>query len=61
MKYIKISLFLLIMVTLCLPWNSFAQESNLSPLGFQFGINKKKAGRILNGRTYNAMPQRLVQ
>lgn len=48
MKYIKISLFLLIMVTLCLPWNSFAQESNLSPLGFQFGINKKKANKIID-------------
>ena len=25
------------------------------------GVNKKAAGRILNGRTYDEMPQRLIQ
>ena len=50
MKYINISLSLLIMMTLCLPWNSFAQGNDLSPLGFKFGINKKEAKNIIDSR-----------
>lgn len=39
---------LLVSVALCLPWSSFAQESNLSPLGFEFGIDKKKAEKVID-------------
>lgn len=48
MKYLKLSLYLLILAAICLPWNSFAQQSDLSPLGFKFGINKKKAKNIID-------------
>ena len=48
MKYIKISLIFLLVAAFCLPWNSFAQQSDLSPLGFKFGINKKKAKNIID-------------
>ncbi len=50
MKHLKLSAFLIIMMTLCMPWNSFAQQSDLSPLGFKFGINKKEAKNIIDSR-----------
>ena len=46
MKFIKIS-FLLFAV-LVLPLSAFAQESDLSPLGFKFGINKKQARKVID-------------
>lgn len=50
MKYIKLSLFLLIMAAVSLPWSAYAQQSDLSPLGFKFGINKKEAKNIIDSK-----------
>ena len=50
MNYLKTSVFLLIAVTLSLTWSSYAQDSDLSPLGFKFGINKKEAKNIIDSR-----------
>lgn len=50
MKYFKLSVFTLIALGLCISWNSQAQNSDLSPLGFKFGIDKKEAKNIIDSR-----------
>ncbi len=48
MKIMKISFLLMIFTVTSLSLNSYAQESNISPLGFQFGINNKEAKKIID-------------
>jgi len=48
MNIIRKSYLFLIFMVLCSPIYSMAQKSDLSPLGFQFGINKKEATRIID-------------
>ncbi|MCZ6865367.1 MAG: hypothetical protein O7D98_07105 [Candidatus Dadabacteria bacterium] len=48
MSILKKSCLLLIFIILCLPIYSMAQKSDLSPLGFHFGINKKEAIRLID-------------
>lgn len=47
MKLIKVSLFL-VLITSVFIGASLAQQSDLSPLGFKFGIEKKDAMRIID-------------
>ncbi|MCZ6791247.1 MAG: hypothetical protein O7C70_05570 [Candidatus Dadabacteria bacterium] len=48
MSILEKSCLLLIFMILCLPISSMAQKSDLSPLGFHFGINKKEAIRLID-------------
>jgi hypothetical protein len=48
MSILEKSCLLLIFMILCMPIYSMAQKSDLSPLGFHFGINKKEAIRLID-------------
>jgi len=48
MNIIRKSCLFFILMVLCLPIYSMAQKSDLSPLGFQFGIKKKEAIKIID-------------
>jgi len=48
MNFIKISLLLITLIVLSLPGAAIAQQADLSPLGFKFGINKKEARKVID-------------
>lgn len=48
MKFLKTTLFVITLTILALPNISLAQQSDLSPLGFKFGINKKQAKKVID-------------
>jgi len=48
MSVLRKSFLFFIFMVLCSPIYSIAQKSDLSPFGFQFGINKKEAIRIID-------------
>ncbi len=50
MKYMKISILLIIVMVLSLSSKSSAQDTNLAPLGFTFGMNKKEAMNVIDSR-----------
>jgi hypothetical protein len=48
MNILRKSFLFFIFMVLCLPIYSMAQKSDVSPLGFSFGINKKEAIKIID-------------
>ncbi len=48
MNIIKMSLLLFALVCLFLPGTSIAQQTDLSPLGFKFGIDKGEAKKVID-------------
>jgi len=48
MNFIKILLLLISLMILSLPAATIAKESEPSPLGFKFGINKKQARKVID-------------
>ena len=48
MKYLKLSILVITIMVLSLSSKSFAQDTNLAPLGFTFGINKKEAMKVID-------------
>lgn len=50
MKFLKPALFFVIITILVLPNISVAEQADLTPLGFKFGINKKEAKKVIDSK-----------
>ena len=50
MRLIKTCLLLIALIIFAFPGASIAQQSDLSPLGFKFGIDKGDAMKVIDSR-----------